>query len=127
MTVDSGEIVAILGAIGGLIAAVGAGMYKGLTFFRDIAKDFREFSERMHDASTKALMDCAVAMSKQAESGHHTAGALSSLSKAVDGLTSRVSLVERHVEAVNRSPTARFEREQEPHVRVEVEPGLRTR
>jgi len=74
MTVDSGEIVAILGAIGGLFGAVGAGLYKGLSFFRDIAKDFREFSERMHTASTKALTDCSVAMSQQAESGHHTAG-----------------------------------------------------
>jgi hypothetical protein len=127
VTVDSGEIVAILGAIGGLFGAVGAGLYKGLAFFRDIAKDFREFSERMHDASTKALTDCAVAMSKQAESGHHTAGALSSLSKAVDGLTSRVSLVERHVEAAHRVPTARFDRDAPEQTRVEYEPAMRTR
>lgn len=125
MTVDSGEIVAILGAIGGLFGAVGAGLYKGLSFFRDIAKDFREFSERMHTASTKALTDCAVAMSQQAEAGHHTAGALSSLSRAVDGLTLRVATVEERV--AERPATARIERDPPEPSRVPYEPAMRTR
>ena len=125
MTVDSGEIVAILGAIGGIFAAVGAGLYKGLSFFRDIAKDFREFSERMHTASTKALTDCAVAMSQQAESGHHTAGALSNLSNAVNGLTLRMATVEERV--AERPATQRLEREPPEPSRVDYDPTLRTR
>ena len=125
MTVDSGEIVAILSAIGGLFAAVGTGLYKGLSFFRDIAKDFREFSERMHTASTKALTDCAVAMSQQAESGHHTAGALSNLSNAVNGLTLRMATVEERV--AERPATQRLEREPPEPSRVDYDPTLRTR
>jgi len=79
----------------------------------------------MHTASTKALTDCSVAMSQQAEAGHHTAGALSSLSRAVDGLTLRVATVEERV--AERPATARIEREQPEPSRVPYEAAMRTR
>ena len=125
MTVETGEIAAIVSAFGGLFALIGGGLYKGLGFIAGIAKDTRESFERMHDASHKALTDCAVAMSQQAEAGHHTAGALSSLSNAVNGLTLRVATVEKHV--AERPATARLEREPPEPSRVKYEPEMRTR
>jgi len=125
MTVDPAEITAIVGAVGGLFALIGGGLYKGLGVIAGIAKDMRETTERMHGQSHKALTDCAVAMAQQAESGKQTAHALSELSKAVEKVIFRVETVEKRV--AERPVTQRLEREPPEPSRVHYDPDLRTR
>lgn len=122
MTIDPAE----LGALGAAIAALGAGLWRGLvlilgasdrvaTSMREIMQRQGEAHERMHAETTTALRDNAVATTKHAS-------AIEGLSRAVEGLHGRVATVERHIE---RAPTGRFEREPEPPTRVAVDPAMR--
>ena len=121
MNIEPAEIA----TLGGILAAAGTGIWRGLVLILSSAKEQRDAIERMHGESTSAIKDCAVAMVKQADSGIQTAHALGNLSKAVDGLTLRVVAVERHV--AERPPTARIERDPPEPSRVPYEPEFRTR
>jgi len=128
MTVDSGEIVAVLGAVGTLLAAAGGGLWRGLVLIlrmfektndsqRQMMDKLEQSHERMHSETTTALRENAVATVKHAH-------AIEGLSRAVDGLQGRVAVVERHIE---RTPTERLQREPEQPSRVGYDPAMRTR
>jgi len=112
MTLDNGELV----AIGGVIAAIGAGLWKGLVKIADTAKEIMaqsnatmtDIGTRYEDAmksQNQTAIQTAVAMRDQADANRQ-------LADAVKGIGARLEQVERVVGDHDKAITGKFDRPQ---------------